>query len=167
MILVSTKKMCALEGGFRQWILPYQCRATAQQVEIASWLYLPVLISFKWCNIIISDPYQNFRTNTSLIQGTILQSLWNYFHYTQTTSQLSLTFFLLPWRIMKKQRPCRQQVYKKSLQNWYVKAGFVETDVWGYQESIGLPAVTWHHGWLVYLLFDSFWKHLLKQCPGT
>ena len=53
----------------------FQCRATAQQVEIASWLYLTVLISFKWCNINI-----NCWTNTLLIQSTILHTLWNYFH---------------------------------------------------------------------------------------
>ena len=37
----------------------YQCGATAQQVEIASWLYLPVLISFKWHNMAISGPEHN------------------------------------------------------------------------------------------------------------
>ena len=31
----------------------FQCQATAQQVEIASWLHSTVLKSFKWCNITI------------------------------------------------------------------------------------------------------------------
>ena len=47
------------------WISPvgstiFQCRATAQHVEIASWLYLTVLISFKWYNITISGPEHKF-----------------------------------------------------------------------------------------------------------
>ena len=53
--------------------ITFQCRATAQQVEIASWLYYPVLISFKWCNTTISGPEHHSLTNTLLIQVKILK----------------------------------------------------------------------------------------------
>ena len=88
-----------------KWISPvgstiFQCGETAQQVEIASWLYITVLESFKWCNITISIPQHNYWTNASIIQVTILHSLWNYFNDFAISHvediQICVTFLNLP-----------------------------------------------------------------------
>ena len=70
-------------------------RANAHQVEIASWLFSIVLISFKWCYIIISDPEHQLFNKYIHIQVTILHSLWNFFHNFTVSHADDITIMLL------------------------------------------------------------------------